>query len=264
MQQFTATVSGHREVAPNLVRVNLTAPPRMLRGAAAGQFVFVRASSADSHEPYLRRPYSLAAFDEEAGTLALLVRVVGRGSRWIAERVEGEELDVLGPLGSGFKLDERTRHLLVVIGGERQSHLAPVLQLLAPAAAREVTITMLIEADTATNLPPPSLLPPEVEYQTATRDGSAGHRGSALDFAKNLLPWADQVLAAGDDAFLARLKQLCAKLYPLPKVQAAVERNMACGVGVCLGCAVEVQGVGYLRACVEGPVFDLDRLALLS
>lgn len=262
MQQFTATVTGHREVAANLVWVGLHVSSRVLRDCHAGQFVHVRIGDGNSPDPYLRRPYSLAAFDAAAGTTALLVRVVGRGSRWIAERVEGEELDMIGPLGNGFRLDERTRHLLVVVGGERQPHLAPILPLLAPAVAREVTITLLLEADTAAILPPPSLLPAEVEYQPATRDGSAGHKGSALDGAASFLRWADQVLAAGDDAFLANLKRACSKLYPLPKVQAAVERPMACGVGVCLGCAVEVQGVGYLRACAEGPVFDLQRLAL--
>lgn len=258
LQQFTATITNHREVAHNLVWVGLRAPAAALREAKAGQFVFVRCGAADSFDPYLRRPFSLAAFDVDGESAALLVRVSGRGSRWLTERVEGEQLDMIGPLGNGYRLDERSRHLLAIVGGERQPHLAPLLPLLKSAAARELSVTLLIEAEREAYLPPASLLPPEVEYQTFFREAG----DSAIAHIKPLLGWADQVVAAGPDDFLAALKKVAGAVYPRPDIQASVERPMACAVGVCLGCAVENERVGYLRACREGPVFDLWKMVL--
>lgn len=258
MQQFSATITNHREVAHNLVWVGLRVPAIVLREAKAGQFVFIRCGAVDSFDPYLRRPFSLAAIDVESETAALLVRIVGRGSRWLTERVEGEQLDIIGPLGNGFQLDERSRHLLAVVGGERQPHLAPLLPLLKSAAARELSVTLLIEAESERYLPPANLLPPEVEYQPFYHDAN----DSALTQIKPLLGWADQVVAAGPDDFLAGLKKVAGAVYPRPDIQASVERMMACAAGVCLGCVVENERAGYLRACREGPVFDLWKMIL--
>ena len=37
----------------------------------------------------------------------------------------------------------------------------------------------------------------------------------------------------------------------------SAEQWMACGVGACMGCALpRADGLGYLRACADGPVFE--------
>ena len=49
-----------------------------------------------------------------------------------------------------------------------------------------------------------------------------------------------------------------ARSYTLP-CQVSLEEYMACAVGGCAGCAVEVrtgQGRAMLRVCVDGPVFE--------
>jgi dihydroorotate dehydrogenase electron transfer subunit len=43
--------------------------------------------------------------------------------------------------------------------------------------------------------------------------------------------------------------------------QFSVEERMGCGNGSCNGCVVPVRGGGYVRSCVEGPVFGAEVLA---
>jgi len=83
---------------------------------------------------------------------------------------------------------------------------SPLLALIAPQLARQGGVGFLMEAATAADLLPPALLPPAVEYYTATADQTAGHDptlDAALDRA---LPWTDRLCAAGSTHFLHRLK----------------------------------------------------------
>jgi dihydroorotate dehydrogenase electron transfer subunit len=40
-----------------------------------------------------------------------------------------------------------------------------------------------------------------------------------------------------------------------------VEERMGCGNGSCNGCVVPVRGGGYIRSCIDGPVFRAEVLA---
>src|SRR5207253_4702838 len=89
--------------------------PGIAAQARAGQFVHVRPGT--SFEPLLRRPYSFNRIDRQAGEIELIVKPLGPGGEWIALRREGDELDLLGPLGTPFVVHRGTRNLLLVAGG---------------------------------------------------------------------------------------------------------------------------------------------------
>jgi len=103
-----------------------------------------------------------------------------------------------------------------------------------------------------------------MEVHVATTDGSAGHHGSPLDLFPDLVRWADCVCIAGDVVTYPALAEIVREARMLPPLaeggrgrgQALVVPPMACGVGACQGCGVEVVR-GVKLACTDGPVFDL-------
>lgn len=262
MSLHTATVLDNQEVIPGTFLLRLSAPAVALAGRP-GQFVMVRCAEEGSFDPLLRRPLALHRLDREKGQVEVLVRVVGRGTGWLAVRRPDDLLDVLGPLGQGFTLQRRTRHLLLVAGG---IGIAPLLALAEEGLQRRCAVVLALGARTSRELYPPALLPAAVEVHLATDDGSAGFHGPVTALLSDpnlaLLSWADQLMACGPRPMLAELDRLvrAVRLRPRPGfAQVSLEERMACGVGACLGCVVATRH-GYKRVCQEGPVFDLSEV----
>ena len=249
---------GNRVVAPehNLLTV---ATRDIGRRAQAGQFAQIR---IPGDAVFLPRPFSfLAAGDDRC---AFLSRAVGPGTRALADLVEGTELDLLGPLGRGFDLAAAGGEVIVVGGGVGVPPLVHAAADLAP-----VTGTALIGAARG------ELLLCEEEFaalgwrvRAATDDGSRGHHGFVTELLEQALAAAPgrgaqdaTVLACGPHAMLHRCAELAAATGAA--CQVALEEPMACGFGVCLGCAIRVHsrnpddppGPAYALVCRDGPVF---------
>ena len=238
--------------------------PEIASQAHAGQFVHVRPGVG--WDPLLRRPYSFCGIDRRAGEIELIVKPLGAGGEWIAERREGDALDLLGPLGTSFVVRRDTRNLLLVAGG---TGIAP-MRVIADQEAPRRNVTLVMGGRSVAYLWPSDRLPAGVEYVTTTDDGSFGTRGRVTDVLPALLPWADQLLACGPWPMLAALGRLrdaadrAAATYPgrrtLLEAQIAVEQHMGCAMGVCRACVV-VTSEGNARVCREGPVFALGDIA---
>ncbi len=263
MLLHSAAVLDNREVMPGVYLLLLQAPA-LARAGRPGQFVMARCSEQGAADPFLRRPLALHRIDRAQGQVELLVRIVGRGTAWLAVRRPGDALDLLGPLGQGFSLQRRTRNVLLLAGG---MGIAPLAALADEALARGGAVVLALGARTAGELYPAALLPPPVELLTCTDDGSAGRRGPVTDLLADpelaLLPWADQLMACGPQPMLACLPALvrAGRLrWRRGFAQVSLEERMACGVGACLGCVVSTRR-GLQRVCQEGPVFDLYDLA---
>ena len=89
--------------------------PRIAATAVPGQFVHVRVPALDPSA--LRRPISVCDADPDTGVLTLLFRMVGRGTIALATVREGDEVDLMGPLGNGFPLPPDGSSVLLVGGG---------------------------------------------------------------------------------------------------------------------------------------------------
>jgi dihydroorotate dehydrogenase electron transfer subunit len=234
--------------------------PEIAARAHAGQFAHVR--PGDGWEHLLRRPYSFNRIDRRAGEVELLVKPLGPGGSWIASRSPGDELDLLGPLGTSFVVHRVTRNLVLVAGG---TGIAP-MRVLAEQEAPRRNVTLLMGGRSIQHLWPSDRLPPSVEYLTTTEDGSFGLRGRVTDALPELLVWADQICACGPWPMLAALARMRAEaeraseVYPgrqaLVDAQIAVEQHMGCAMGVCRACVI-VTAQGNARVCREGPVFSL-------
>lgn len=248
---------------PSNVLVRLAVPAAVAAAAAPGQFLMLGSGGRD---PLLPRPYSIlranrAAQGEAEGGLELLVFTGGRGGSRVGEARTGDAFPALGPLGNGFALGERVRRALLIAVGHG---VAPLIALAEQSLAKGIEVVMLVGAQGGNGLLPLTYLPEEAEVVVATADGSRGHHGAVTDLVPNYFEWADAIYAYAPEATYATLRGAM-RAYrgarTLPPVQAAMERSMACGMGVCLGCVVETTS-GLKTVCRDGPVFPIESLVL--
>ena len=231
----------------------LTMPER-LRPARPGQFVMAYVGEHD--DPLLGRACSVHRVREGHGgpEFALLFDVAGRGTDWLARRGPGDPVRVVGPLGRGFEPRARVDHMLLVGGG---IGCAPLVWLADELAAQGRSVTLVLGAASESSVFPPRLLPATVEVVVATEDGSLGERGLVTAPFERLLPWADQAFACGPPPMFEALHGTLVRSGLRKPVQALVEERMACGMGICYGCAIFPRRGGVRLVCTDGPMFDL-------
>jgi len=239
-----APITGRRQVARDMFVIALRAP-EVAAAARAGQFVNLGITPG----PLLRRPFSV--YRAEGDEIEVILKAVGAGTSLLLSLAEGERVSCLGPLGRGFDLPSGGASAALISGG---LGVAPMPLAARDARAAGMQVIWVHGARSAEELCS------ESDGDTvivATDDGSSGFAGTAVAAA----PDADVVLACGPNSMLAAVAQRW------PDAQVAVETYMACGTGVCLGCAVPLTRGGYDRACTEGPVYraaDVDWPALPS
>ena len=284
-QQRFLEIADQRAATPRLRWLTLRSP-ELARSLHAGQYLLVRCAEQGSYDPLLRRPLFVAAAEPGLGQIGLLYEPSERGLAWLSHGRVGDTLDVLGPFGQPLALDARTRNLLLVGSGPG---LAALLLLAREAAGRGCAVTLLAGAAQAETLPPPFLLPGEVEYQTTvgpatdllsgqTAPTSQEHdketrgqgdkkkqkRGNAplsLNLPASLSPimWADQICAALPADQLSALTSAIRTIkyrWERGFASALLEGPLICGVGACGACAVDLRR-GTRLLCSDGPVFDL-------
>lgn len=232
MHQVSAQVSAIESVGV-YTRIDLIAP-ELAASLAAG-----RAVLAHSIHTYLRRTWWPCAIRSDG--FSTLV-----DSGCVAPLRAGDAIDLIGPAGHGFRLEETTRSVLLVAAGTSapDPDLGPLLPLadLAAIAGRSVTFAF---ADPAY---PVSALPTQIEV---IRVAPAG----LIDLLPDAIQWADQIFACGPAAFvLALASRVSAIRFPTPRgfVQALTPRRLPCGVGVCRACGSEAG-----LTCVDGPVVEV-------
>lgn len=256
MKQIDAEILKIEQVAKDIFRLTLKAPD-IAEAAVPGQFVMIRPVS--ELDPLLPRPFSLHDWSENQGTIVILFRVVGKGTRILAQSRHGRKLQVVGPLGIGF--DITSAESVCLVGGG--IGIAPLLglakRLLETDAYNE--IAALLGGASGEELAPLAEYfdIPGLVVGLATDDGTLGHHGVVIDLMENFMArdsdWL--VLACGPMPMLKAVAHLCRKNgWPC---QVSLESVMACGMGVCLGCAVKSSAgnrhEGYLHVCKDGPVF---------
>ena len=278
-QQHLLPIANQRTVTPRLHWLTVHAPA-LARSIRAGQYLLVRGGLPGSHDPLLRRPLFVAAAEEALGQIGLLYAPSDdHGLAWLARGHEGDVVDTIGPFGHGFTLDRRTRNLLLVGQG---AGLTALLLLAQQATAQNCAVTLVVGAGDEAMLPPPFLLPGEVEYQSVVGDvtsllvatapdketgshGATEPRGQSLSSptlpvsSSALLTWADQICAAlpGEQVPVLRDAIRTVKYrWERGFASVLIEGPLVCGVGACGVCVVETR-CGPRMLCSDGPVFDL-------
>jgi len=231
--------------------------PALVPGASPGRFLMLRL--LDGSDPLLPRPMSYHRVGS-SGEVAILYQARGRVTSMLPEQPAGTEALLWGPLGRGFYVRPGSQNVLLVAGG---MGVAPLVWLAEVAVAKGKNVTFVIGARNASMLPPSELLPPQamptgrqVEIIVATEDGSAGRKGTASEAFEECLSWADQVFACGPHAMYESMASVVRRLRDRTPTQVLLETPMACGMGLCYGCAVETRR-GVRQVCHDGPRFEL-------
>ncbi len=223
--------------------------PLVARKAEPGQFIILRIDEFGE-----RVPFTVADFDREKGTITIIVQIVGKTTRDLAELEAGDELlDFAGPLGMPTPLDGKKK--VAVIGGGLGTAIAyPQAKKLHELGADVTVITGFRNKDLV-------ILEDELKVIAnklivATDDGSNGTQGFVTDMLKAEIEAGekfDEVIAIGP---LVMMKFVCelTKQYDIPTM-VSMNPVMIDGTGMCGGCRIIVGGETKF-ACVDGPDFD--------
>ncbi len=232
--------------------------------AKPGQFVML--GVAGRKDPLLHRPFSihnLLISNGSAHGFELLYKVVGTATASLAQCKAGDIVDIFGPLGTGFLIPAKARRVFVVAGGVG---VAPLLFLVSDLHRRKTDLSnyqIFIGGRTKEDLLCRSdFRKLGVSVLATTDDGSTGDQCLVTHPLEKAMEQtaADVIVACGPMDMLACVVGIAEK-HRVP-CQVSIETMMACGMGACLGCAVEsrIDGEHYLHACMDGPVFPADVL----
>ena len=251
-----------KEIASGIFDLCLHVPEAAAE-AHPGQFadLFCRDGSR-----LLPRPISIAGIDREKGTLRLVYRISGAGTAAFSGLHSGEAIDLIGPLGNGYPLDEaRGRKVWLIGGGIGIPPLLETAKELSQSGVCSKITSVLGYRDK--NLFLADEFEAFGEVLPATEDGSAGTKGTVLDVLKRCIPDQDSILFACGPTPMLRALQTFAAEQDL-SCWLSLEERMACGIGACLACVCRTSEtddhskVKNARVCKDGPVFRAEDVVL--
>lgn len=268
---FEAQVINNREIASGIFRMTLHCG---MKEAAAmpGQFVNLY---LNDRSMLLPRPISICRVERDR--IALVYRVVGKGTGALSRYQEGDHLKVSTPLGQGYYLDKLFESLQATSPGEKKIVLVagglgvPPMVGLAKAIRKRISSGKTeIRLIAALGFQDAVFLKDELksfcdEVLIATESGATGFRGNVIAMMEAQDFQADYYLSCGPKPMLKALAQHCAtRNKPL---QVSLEERMGCGYGACVGCTCKTidqqDGIGVVRqkkVCKDGPVFFGDEV----
>ena len=223
------------------------------RDAKVGQFVHVL---APGHT--LRRPISICEIDKNAGTIRIVFEVKGDGTKVVSRINENEMIDIIGPLGNGFTLLDKSKKAICIGGG---IGIPPMLEVAKHYGENATVISgfrnsgAVILQDDFRNVNAKAIL--------CTDDGSVGIKGFVTDALKSCfkIEKPDVIYACGPMPMLKAIAKISAENNI--KTEVSLEERMGCGVGACLVCATKIKRDGeikVLHVCKDGPVFNSEEV----
>lgn len=228
--------------------------PEVANTGYAGQFVMVKVN--DLSVPLLGRPFGIANIDKANNTFSILYQVVGQGTDILAKQLVGTELQISGPLGRGFSINEKHKSVTIVAGG---IGVAPLLYLAKTLREANKEVRFIFGARSEEFL----LCLDEIkamgcELITVTDDGSCGLTGYPHQVLADILAEekTDFIYTCGRNIMMQRVSEV-ANAQNIP-CEVSLEEHMGCGVGICVSCVCNIEKDGEKsrkRVCHEGPVF---------
>ncbi|MCD8019549.1 MAG: dihydroorotate dehydrogenase electron transfer subunit [Clostridiales bacterium] len=240
------TILSQKEIGTDIYDMVLSFP-KGAGEAKPGQFLAIY---SEDRTKLLPRPISICAVDAKAGTLRVVYRIAGDGTRLFSRMKAGDTLEVMGPLGNGFMMKPGKA---VIVGGG--IGIPPMLELTRQLAC-EKTVVLGYRDEL--------FLKEEFEQVAdvivATEDGSAGVKGTVIDAMEETGVTGTVLYACGPMPMLRAVAEYAAAHGM--EAQVSLEERMACGIGACLGCICRSKendhhkNVNNKRICKDVPVFD--------
>jgi dihydroorotate dehydrogenase electron transfer subunit len=301
---FTASALDNKAIGENFFKLRLAlndSAAKVFRKALPGQFaeldlsslalpakeqIPVELSERAGRQILLRRPFSFTDIEFSDGKIILdiLYCVLGPATLRMKTLKSSDKINLIGPLGNGFKIFGDKKSAILVAGGMG----APPLQHLAKELKSHYPKTEIIVfagAKSVSQLPYSDIKLEKISKESAfvlgefakhnakalisTDDGSAGFKGFVTEMLKNRLKDKSIdssktiIYACGPEAMLAQTAVISSE-FNIP-CQVSLERMMACGIGLCQGCAVkcinkQTKEISYKLCCKDGPVFWADEV----
>ncbi|MEK6246997.1 MAG: dihydroorotate dehydrogenase electron transfer subunit [Planctomycetales bacterium] len=274
--QCRAEVIENVQIARDTYRVRF-ACPEIAKTILPGQFIMLRLAGYD--DPLLGRAFALydTVLDQD-GTrtgLEIVYLVMGKMTSRLARFIAGQQLELWGPLGNGFR-PPSVDHLVLVAGGIGQSPFPALAQEVlghrtygdpartAPAVQKVTLCYGARSADFLAGVEDFEKI--GVDVRVSTDDGSQGKHGLVTSVLNEVLDEKSnqqiQVVCCGPEPMMKSVAEVAAAAGV--SCQVSLETPMACGIGICFSCVAKVRQADgewdYKRTCVEGPVFDADQI----
>lgn len=271
--QIEAKIISNTKINKDYFLLKLEAA-KAFKDCQPGQFVHLRINN--SCDPLLRRPFSIHRLTQAKSKssskkigLDILYELKGKGTELLTEKKPGEYVNIMGPLGIGFDYpskDIKTQTHIIIAGG---MGVAPLLFLAERLSASNSRAIALIGAANKHKIQcEKEFKDLGCEVCIATEDGSQGFKGKVTAmFEKNILlriassnrkktiSKPVSIYACGPKVMLTVLSKIC-MINKIP-LQVSLEEFMGCGIGACLGCAIDTKD-GFKRVCHDGPVFKAE------
>ncbi|MFZ5943051.1 MAG: FAD-binding oxidoreductase [Bacillota bacterium] len=232
------------------------------RSIFPGQFVMLRLTQQT--DPLFRRPLTVSRIYREEGAIEILYKVVGRGTEIMTGWESGQVCEMLGPLGNGFLLPQSAQ-TIAVLG--RDTGIGPLAALADEAASKGIRVLAFLSAKSSELLDAYKYLEEKCKLflfpdQGAWRCGKFMTKQLDETAGKSKI---DQIFMGGLCSFCPSCS-LIKNIHKISqhnqiKAQISLDQYMACGLGACQGCVIELYSCQkqldrcYKRVCKEGPVF---------
>ncbi len=237
----------------------------------------------------MRRPISIMRVDAEQGWVDFLYKKLGEGTALLAQRKVGENINIMGPIGTPFELHAERKRPLLIGGGVGMPPMIFIAEHCKQQGGFEPFVILGSEVPFPFTSQPSNMMIPGMpdgviaamplldDWNIASRLASLqGYPGTFDGYVTDLARhWLDalsqeqlkevEIFSCGPHPMLEAVAKLASD-YDLP-CQVSLEEFMACAVGGCAGCVVEVQtdtGPAMKRVCVDGPVFDARQVFPIS
>ncbi|MFV2082366.1 MAG: dihydroorotate dehydrogenase electron transfer subunit, partial [bacterium] len=235
-----AEVTVNDNVADGHMRLELHFPAGENARPVPGQFIMLRVH--EGSDPLLARPFGIAGYSKEndIARIEIFYRIVGKGTREMAQWSAGHGVKFLGPLGNSFNLPPADSRSLLIAGG---IGLPPLLALVRymDVLGRKDELTVLYGGKVLAGMVGVDVLEGlGIDVQTCTEDGSCGRLGLVTGLLSEYEDGkGSHLFVCGPNPMMLAVHKACDSLSE--SSQYSLESRMACGFGVCSGCAVAVE-----------------------
>jgi len=238
---FFSKVFENKEISKDIWLLKLESR-EIVENSLPGQFVSIKCKDL-----ILRRPFSVAKVYED-NTFDLIYKVIGEGTQYLTELKAGDTIDFIGPMGNSFSIENKNSLLIGCGVG-----IAPIVYMAQILGSKGINHSTII--GTRTNI---DLKLGKNSYYL-TEDGSCGLKGRLDHHLEDIIAetGAEKIYICGPNPAMKYATDI-AKKYGL-EIEVALEKVMACGTGVCMGCVIEIMENGehvQKRVCRDGPVFN--------
>lgn len=250
MKNHIGKIKNITEINSNVYSIEFSSPT--LKNILPGEYVSILCD-----ELTLRRPFSVADF--EKGTITILMKNRGKGTQYISSLKVGDNIEFSAPLGNTFKIENK-KTLLIGAG----IGVAPLFylnkKLINIGADTYLAAGFLNKADIINPDEHKSIISYTNLFDfVSTDDGSNGNKGSICDYLEALIKdfQPEKIVSCAPHTVLKIVAEVAQKSGI--ECEVAMEKVMACGIGVCRGCVIQVKKDGKIQnatVCKDGPVFN--------